>query len=1226
MSALNRELLEASAELFLEVAGRASTPDDPAAHFDLFPARGRETRSEADSFLSRRIPELASRRAFIPDADGALRVAEHFHGALDTDDDQVQPEGVRDWQESVSRSDVPHWRCYQTSTRRTRLRALLRATDEAGRGRSETTAAVWLRELAMVRDQKAILAALDILANVPRRAGSLPEIFSSPVIPLEGGGWARAAESSRVLLAEPGSVVPEGLPIVDRALSSVPEIRAVLRGLGFQGVSIDQTATALTAGIRSSWGEAEWERYWSALTSASPASGIRAMREAVDAGRAIKVRDRTGTWRTASSVFADQRIAAENDALHADPAIHRGRGDLLAAAGCLTGADSSADLSDDLVYTRWRSHVTSHLEARLAAQNARLLEIHWPTAVGTGPLSLLHDLQDDHQALTAWSAEIIRNLDTQKLSIGFTVSTGAKGATDVVSPALWALTEYGRVQTTLGSLPFAVALGPSMSGYGAFLPVMADFDLALALSLPKDLASAPDSAIEFAFRRSDYMLEADGLERLTETLLQAADRKKFTRSAKLPAVSPDGQIRIVGRSSVVLALSPDDALELRADGTSYLPCSKTAAARLADQWGLRTSEEVLRRALEIIEGAEEVPLLDVFPALPRLAGDADLSRYKVRSSPRIVRKIQGPNGMREKELLGIEQGDLLTIDESLDEIGVLSQVSQLLQLRLSDEEIHRVIDLGQQLRVNDLVGRVRAAGSDVEKILLLADAEQLGGLLPDGLLASVRQRKGAQSDREVAELYLTVRGYDALLMLKETMVGKGIQVPQQWAGSPEAQRLVASLGFATAFAGAKARNPLPVEHVLGKVELAPLHDFQEEIANGVRTIALERSTDGQAARALLNLPTGAGKTRVAVESIVRLLVSDELRVPVLWIAQSEELCEQAIASWMEVWRAVGDRRVMEISRFFGGRELDESIQDVHIVVATDDQLLARINSPQADMYGWLSEPGIVVIDEAHTAGSRGYTEILRWLGLTAARTDRPLIGLTATAYRGRNDETNRLFANRFGARRIDAPSLGDEPIAELRRREVLAEVDHRVLTGMNVPLDATADKEFFRLKEVTKSMLDRIGQDLDRTQMLVDDILKQDPDWPILVFAPSVVSAHTVAALLRLEGREDAAAVDGSMRMPERRRVIEKFKAGETRILVNCELLTQGFDAPKTRALYIARPTFSPNRYHQMIGRGLRGPRNGGKERCLIVNVEDTFDQFGERLAFTEFDHLWSAG
>ena len=63
--------------------------------------------------------------------------------------------------------------------------------------------------------------------------------------------------------------------------------------------------------------------------------------------------------------------------------------------------------------------------------------------------------------------------------------------------------------------------------------------------------------------------------------------------------------------------------------------------------------------------------------------------------------------------------------------------------------------------------------------------------------------------------------------------------------------------------------------------------------------------------------------------------------------------------------------------------------------------------------------------------------------------------------------------------------------------------------------------------------------------------------------------------------------------------------------------------APSLRALYIARPVFSPVLYQQMLGRGLRGPLNGGKERCLVVNVEDNIAQFGEQLAFRHFEYLW---
>ena len=56
----------------------------------------------------------------------------------------------------------------------------------------------------------------------------------------------------------------------------------------------------------------------------------------------------------------------------------------------------------------------------------------------------------------------------------------------------------------------------------------------------------------------------------------------------------------------------------------------------------------------------------------------------------------------------------------------------------------------------------------------------------------------------------------------------------------------------------------------------------------------------------------------------------------------------------------------------------------------------------------------------------------------------------------------------------------------------------------------------------------------------------------------------------------------------------------------------------------MTRPTFSPNLYQQMIGRGLRGPLNGGSEEVLIVNVDDNLVQFGDQLAFHHFDHLWN--
>jgi len=154
-------------------------------------------------------------------------------------------------------------------------------------------------------------------------------------------------------------------------------------------------------------------------------------------------------------------------------------------------------------------------------------------------------------------------------------------------------------------------------------------------------------------------------------------------------------------------------------------------------------------------------------------------------------------------------------------------------------------------------------------------------------------------------------------------------------------------------------------------------------------------------------------------------------------------------------------------------------------------------------------------------------------------------------------------------------------------------------------------------------VLERLGRDEARTQRLLEDISALPPHWPVLVFTASVLSAQILSALLRIRGIE-AASVSGATRVSDRRRSIDAFRRGDVKVLTNCNVLTQGFDAPAVRALYIARPTFSPNAYIQMVGRGLRGPANGGKKECLVVNVADTLDQFGENLAYKEFDYLWN--
>ena len=145
-----------------------------------------------------------------------------------------------------------------------------------------------------------------------------------------------------------------------------------------------------------------------------------------------------------------------------------------------------------------------------------------------------------------------------------------------------------------------------------------------------------------------------------------------------------------------------------------------------------------------------------------------------------------------------------------------------------------------------------------------------------------------------------------------------------------------------------------------------------------------------------------------------------------------------------------------------------------------------------------------------------------------------------------------------------------------------------------------------------------------RTRHIIEAYEKHiQSDWPALIFATSVEHAQTVAALLNRRGIPSR-AVSGATETATRRRVVEEFRCGKLKALVNYGVFHEGFDAPRTHAIIVARPVYSPNLYFQMIGRGLRGPKNGGGERCLILDVQDNIQSFDRALAFSELDWLWA--
>jgi superfamily II DNA or RNA helicase len=317
---------------------------------------------------------------------------------------------------------------------------------------------------------------------------------------------------------------------------------------------------------------------------------------------------------------------------------------------------------------------------------------------------------------------------------------------------------------------------------------------------------------------------------------------------------------------------------------------------------------------------------------------------------------------------------------------------------------------------------------------------------------------------------------------------------------------------------------------------------------------------------------------------------------------------------------------------WGGQARPLATSELHVIVATIQTLSARF-SAQDGGYDFLSDFELVVFDEAHRSIAPTFTSVMQDLGLTRfQRGHEPfLLGLTATPSRGHDESETERLVRRYGSNRLDAGAFSsDDPqavIQELQDMGVLAQADHQTIKGETFSADMFSPQELERAQSspwLPQSVEDRIARSVERTRRIVEAYEAHvHPDWPTLIFATSVEHAKTVAALLTQKGIRSR-AVSGETETAVRRRMVEEFRSGEIRALVNYGVFREGFDAPKTRAIIVARPVYSPNLYFQMIGRGLRGPKNGGDERCLVLNVQDSIANFQRALAFSDLDWLWS--
>jgi len=564
--------------------------------------------------------------------------------------------------------------------------------------------------------------------------------------------------------------------------------------------------------------------------------------------------------------------------------------------------------------------------------------------------------------------------------------------------------------------------------------------------------------------------------------------------------------------------------------------------------------------------------------------------------------------------------DWLTLSDRDEAIYILRQRLSPKALRKAvDRDIERIVMTSERVQ-----GLYRSTMNEAELPEFLIDLYGVDLLQKKELRAALTS---ACTDAQLADL--AAWGGDTPQTKRAAQIEQ--IASRRWhPGKHWARHFASTFGFPKVYAGVVGTpGGPPYEDVEPHIPLPALHDYQRELVSKLHQVLSAAEGNN---RTLLSLPTGAGKTRTVVEALLSWWGSqDDSKSFILWIAQSDELCEQAVQAFREVWvdcGGKGERKILRIHRFWGdSNALLEAYGD-GVVVASIQKLFELISSdPGSEVLSQFADDTCaIVVDEAHHSVASSYTAVMETFGITFGRapeTPIPLIGLSATPYRGINIEENRRLARRFFSQLLIPETLGDDPIGVLRERRILSLVDHRVLeTGRHFEMTEAEEQRYQRVGQIPESFLRKVGEDPQRNALLLQIIRDLPPDWPILFFGCSVEQASAMAVLLR-RTRHTAAVITGETRRATRRHLIDEFRTGRIQVLCNYGVLTTGFDAPKVRAVVIARPTTSVVLYEQMIGRGMRGPLNGGTDTCTVIDLADNISRFKGQMAYTRMIDVW---
>jgi DNA repair protein RadD len=215
---------------------------------------------------------------------------------------------------------------------------------------------------------------------------------------------------------------------------------------------------------------------------------------------------------------------------------------------------------------------------------------------------------------------------------------------------------------------------------------------------------------------------------------------------------------------------------------------------------------------------------------------------------------------------------------------------------------------------------------------------------------------------------------------------------------------------------------------------------------------------------------------------------------------------------------------------------------------------------------------LVVVDEAHHIAAASYLKII-----DAARAVNPeclIFGLTATPERGDSKSLRKVFSNI-----ADQITLG-----ELIRAGNL-------VTPRCFVIDIGTQDALSHVKKTAADFdMGQVAQIMDKeplTDRVVSEWAKVAHDRKTIAFASTVEHAQHVSAAFVAAGYR-AAVVSGETPDAERGALLRALDRGDLQIVVNCAVLTEGFDSQPVSCIVLLRPSSHRSTFIQMVGRGLR--------------------------------------